>query len=384
MIYASVTIYAIILTMIYFILTILLIGITPLVFHPAFGGRSQKKDQKIIKASKHFKKGAFHNSEKTTVDLRQADEGIRKTLMNFLFENRKLRTPEKPLSNEVINPSDYQKNYPNDALVRWLGHSTVLIRMEGKTLITDPIFSDRASPFQFMGPKKFDYEIEYCAQDLPKIDAVLISHDHYDHLDYHTIKKLKNKVNYFYVPLGVKAHLLKWGVDESKIIALDWYQENQLDEIKLTLAPARHFSGRTLSDRNQTLWGGWIIQSTEKSIYFSGDTGYTAWFKKTGERYGPFDLALMECGAYNKRWATVHMMPEESIQAAMDLRAKAYLPIHNSKFNLSFHPWQEPLERALSSIESRGMNLITPVIGRPFKLNGNLPQKRWWQSLIKN
>lgn len=366
-----------------FIVLLVLTVFLALKLNPAFGGKSKGEDLKRNQQSSNYGEDRFVNFEPIQVSPTQPGEGFLSSLHVFFFKDRELRRPQKPLPSESIDLEAYKKDYPDDVLFTWLGHSTLLIRMEDKTFITDPMLSDRASAFQFMGPKKFPYTVEYGFEDLPKIDAVILSHDHYDHLDYHTIRYLNDHVEVFYVPLGVKAHLLRWGVPEERIVALDWYDEHEFGNMKLILTPTRHFSGRTLSDRDQTLWGGWVVQSSTRKVYFSGDTGYFDEFKKMGGQYGPFDLALMECGAYNERWSQVHMFPEETVQAAIDLNSKVLLPIHNSKFNLSLHPWQEPMQRALKESDAKDMTLVTPWIGVSFKLSEQLPQDRWWEELFE-
>ncbi len=227
--------------------------------------------------------------------------------------------------------------------------------------------------------------------DLPYIDAVLISHDHYDHLDYKAIKQVKDKVGHFYVPLGVKAHLLRWGVAESKVSEYDWYDSTQIagndgQAITITFAPSHHFSGRGITGHRETLWSSWAVQSPELSVYFSGDGGYCEEFAKIGDRFEGFDIAFIEDGAYNERWREVHMLPEESDQAGIDVQAKEILPIHWGKFDLSTHHWREPVRRITSAIDAHNstlpeeekIKLAAPLIGQVFDLD-NLPTSPWWE-----
>ncbi len=217
--------------------------------------------------------------------------------------------------------------------------------------------------------------------NFPRLDAVLISHDHYDHLDYGSVQKLKEKVKDFYVPLGVGAHLRRWGVAESAIHELNWWEEVNHAGLTIVFTPSRHFSGRGITDRNTTLWGSWIIQGESKNLYFSGDGGYGPHFQKIGERYGPFDLAMMECGQYDERWAQIHMMPEESAQAAVDVRAKQMMPIHWGAFRLALHSWTDPIERVTEKAVQLQMPVTTPKIGETFVVGSpNLPRAKWWEN----
>jgi L-ascorbate metabolism protein UlaG (beta-lactamase superfamily) len=246
------------------------------------------------------------------------------------------------------------------------------------TILTDPVFNG-ATPLPF-GGKPFPIEHPIHIEHLPKVNIVVISHDHYDHLDYKGIKDFAQSVDMFFVPLGVKAHIMKWGVSEEKIIEMDWYENNRYKNIEFTLVPARHFSGRGITDQSSTLWGGWVLKSEDQNVYFSGDSGYFKEFKKIGEKYGPFDIAFIDTGAYNQAWATVHMMPEESVQASIDLKANVYFPIGWSKFDLAPHSWDDPIIRAVKEATKKNVTITTPLIGETFTLD-KLPQEKWWQGL---
>jgi L-ascorbate metabolism protein UlaG (beta-lactamase superfamily) len=263
--------------------------------------------------------------------------------------------------------------------VTWMGHSTVLIEIDGKLVMTDPVFSDHASPYAWLPPKSFYKTMPVSLDDIDFIDVVLISHDHYDHLDHKTMTALAKKVGQFVVPLGVGSHLQHWGIDEERTTELDWWQNTTIATLTLTATPAQHFSGRTLSGGNETLWAGWAIKGRSENIFFSGDTAYFPGFKDIGEKLGPFDLTLIECGAYNEAWSNVHMFPEQTAKAHRDLKGKVLLPIHWGRFDLALHPWTEPVERLNVAAKTAGINVTQPRIGERFALNGNLPQTAWWR-----
>lgn len=330
-----------------------------------------------VHTSKNYQNGQFQNLVST--GLNTTDQSMIKTTIDFLRSNPN-RTPSAPLP---VVKNSISAEFDQDSLrVTWLGHSTLLIEIDGMVILTDPMFSDRASPVSFAGPKRFATDLAFEIQDLPEIDAVLISHDHYDHLDYRTILSLQEKVALFYVPLGVGDHLRRWGIVERKIAELDWWGERVHGPLKIVATPARHFSGRSLTDRNKTLWASWSILGKNQRIFFGGDSGYFAGFKKIGDAYGPFDITLLESGAYNKAWAEIHMIPEETIQAHIDLQGKVLLPIHWAKFNLALHPWKEPIQRLLTSATSRNVSVATPQMGESFDVDGNYPQSRWWESQL--
>lgn len=264
----------------------------------------------------------------------------------------------------------------------WFGHSSYFIKMNGKTILIDPVFSERASPFQFIGKKAYPIQTPYTLVDFPEtIDLVIITHDHYDHLDSNTIQKLHTRVGRFYTSLGVGSHLEYWGVAPEKITEFDWWDTKTFKPgFEVVATPARHFSGRGLK-RNQTIWSSFVLKTDSASIYVGGDSGYDSAFTAIGEKYGPFDLALLECGQYNTMWPNIHMMPEEVAQAAIDLKAKVFMPVHWSKFTLALHRWKDPIERTTKAAEALGATVTTPMIGEPVVLGNELPKKRWWENL---
>lgn len=365
----------------YIFLTLIVTSFLVYSFHPGFGSKNSKEKLAEFESLSNFENGKFKNLVEVNMSMSQGDKNFFSMLKDFYFGDRRLRSPQETLQSRPINNSLYENNLDDEFVVTWLGHSILLIKVGDKTIITDPVFSKRSSPFEFFGPKRFSYENNYDVSDLPRIDAVLISHDHYDHLDFRTIKDLKDRVEKFYVPLGVGAHLLGWGVETDKIEEFNWYEKGSLDDVGLVFTPARHFSGRNLTDRMKTLWGGWIIQRGDKKIYFGGDSSYFDEFKKIGAEFGPFDIAFVECGAYDKSWKDVHMLPEETVQTAIDLNAGVLMPTHNSKFDLALHPWREPLDRVLEEANKRNATLATPMAGEGFILNQNIPQERWWEEL---
>ena len=252
-----------------------------------------------------------------------------------------------------------------------------MLKLEGQIVMIDPVFSDRASPIQWAGPKRF-HQPPIATEDIEQIDVVIISHDHYDHLDKGTIKAIKDKVGTFLVPLNVGKHLVDWGVAAEKVVELDWWQSKQVGGVEFTATPTQHFSGRGLLDRDETLWASWVINSPESKIFFSGDSGYFGGFKEIGEKFGPFDLTFIETGAYNRLWSEIHMMPEESVQAHLDLQGKVMVPIHNSTFDLAMHDWFEPLDRVSELSRQQQVTLSTPVVGEFVDVLNAPAENAWW------
>lgn len=283
--------------------------------------------------------------------------------------------PVRPITSAQLDALDAQANH----IVR-LGHSSHLLKLQGKFWLIDPVFGERVSPFTFAGPKRF-HAPPLTLQQLPPIEGLILSHDHYDHLDVPTIEYLAQRVQRYFVPLGVKARLLEMGVPAERVQEFDWWQGVAHAGVQVTATPAQHFSGRSLTDRNRTLWASWVIQSGTQRIYYSGDSGYFAGFKQIGERFGSIDLALMENGAYDPYWPAVHMTPEESVQAFLDLRAKVLYSVHNSTFDLAFHTWHDPLDRLADLSAAKGIELATPEIGEVMTVGQPRVNNRWWAGL---
>ena len=264
--------------------------------------------------------------------------------------------------------------------VTWLGHSTQLIEIDGARFLTDPVWGPRAAPWSSLGPSRF-HEPPLALDRLPPIDAVVISHDHYDHLDAPTIRQLAKQVPRFLVPLGVGSHLESWGVESERITELDWWEERTIGGVRVIATPARHFSGRAVLDRDKTLWASWSFVGSEHRAFFSGDTGMFPGFAEIGARLGPFDITMVENGACNKMWADVHLGPEQALQAHLDLRGKLMLPVHWGTFDLALHSWTEPVERLLAAAEATGTTVVIPRPGQSVEPAKPLALDRWWPDL---
>lgn len=283
--------------------------------------------------------------------------------------------PDRPIALAPLS-RQHVLEAPDGSLWR-LGHSTVLIKSRERFFITDPVFGQRASPVQWAGPERF-HAAPISLQELPPLTAVVLSHDHYDHLDKEAVLALAAKTDVFLTTLGVGDRLVEWGVPAQKVRQLDWWQETEVAGTRFVATPTQHFSGRGLFDSNTTLWGSWVMIEPDWRLFFSGDSGYFDGFRQIGEQYGPFDVTLVETGAYNVNWPNVHMQPEESLQAHMDLRGKVMLPIHNGTFDLALHSWHEPFDRISQLAQAKGVALSTPQMGERVDVRHPQPGSRWW------
>ena len=357
---------------------LIIIGVLFINLSPQFGGVASKQQQELFSKSKHYKDGKFLNNGGVKMEMSLKDSF---KAMWILFKSNSKAEPNKNIAVQKID-SITIANYNSKTRFIWFGHSTFLLQIKGKNLLIDPMFGNVPAPNPLLGNNRFSNKLPIEIEKLPYIDAVLITHDHYDHLDYQSIKKLKDKVNMFYTPLGVGIHLLKWGIEKERIIELDWWQEIKYDELTIRCTPAQHFSGRGISDREKTLWCSWIIQSDDDNLFFSGDSGYASHFKEIGDQYGPFDFAFMECGQYNNLWPLVHMLPEETAQAGLDIKAKKMMPIHWGAFKLASHSWTDPVERISKKAKELNVDLVIPKIGEIIEIGLNDSEEiyPWWRN----
>jgi L-ascorbate metabolism protein UlaG (beta-lactamase superfamily) len=330
-----------------------------------------------IEGSPQYTDGRF-NDMGNALDMSFTD--YVSTTWEFLF-TKNHRTPNTELPVKQVDLSHFSSQGSDQLNVTWLGHSSLMINIDGYKILADPVFEKRISVF---GPTRFNGDVPLDVQQIPKIDAVLISHDHYDHLNKFSVQCLIEKSNKFIVPLMVGAQLIDWGVPRDKIVELDWWQEYRLDQNLIVAAtPAQHFSGRGVTDRNKTLWASWVIQTPFHNLFFSGDSGYFGGFKQIGEKYGPFDMTFIECGAYGEGWPKVHMFPEQTVQAHLDLKGNVLHPIHWATFNLALHPWYEPMVRLTAAANVKNVKTATPIVGETTVYDMRIPAARWWEKPMK-
>lgn len=328
----------------------------------------------VAQGSPNYRDGVFVNSDAAS-DFKLDREQLRMVVWE-LIGNRGASRPPAPIP--LAAPSIFDGDAGRLA-VSWFGHSTALLEIDGYRVLTDPVWSDRCSPSDIVGPRRL-HPPPVQLEGLPAVDAVVISHDHYDHLDIDTIMALaRTQRAPFFVPLGVGAHLRVWGIPEHRIVELDWHQSARVDELTVTCVPARHFSGRFL-DRNTTLWASWAFVGPNHCAYFGGDTGYTKSFARVGAEHGPFDLTLLPIGAYNTAWPDVHMNPEEAVRAHLDLTDGGLLvPIHWGTFRLAPHPWAEPVERLLAAAEPAQVKVAVPAPGQRIDPAAPVKSNPWWR-----
>lgn len=350
--------------------------------YTSFGKRPGEEYKEIFEASAHYDKEQkiFVNRRPTLIAEMRKRTMTPKLFFDF-FRKGIDRAPSDLLPEVKPDIEEFLK--PNaDLKVIWFGHSSFLLNYDGKIVLVDPVFSGSASPLSFM-VKRFQKPV-ITLSEMPTVDYVVISHDHYDHLDKESIEFFKGKKTKFLTSLGVGSYLVGWGIEKDRITELDWWQNHKVDGLEFISTPAQHFSGRDGIHDNQTLWTSWVIRNDKHNIYFSGDSGYDTHFKDIGDKYGPFDIAFMEVGQYNEKWKEVHMLPEEAAQAYFDLKAKRFLPVHWGMFVLALHTWHEPIEKIHKLSVERGINLITPQLGETIVLNETYKAQSWWEKLLKS
>ena len=320
--------------------------------------------------------GKFQNSE---INYQSSLSSVWKIAKAYWQTDRAAPTPTKTIPLKELTKENLLSE-KHDALYR-LGHSTLLLKLASDFILIDPVFSERASPVQWVGPKRF-HQPPISIAELPNVKAVIISHDHYDHLDKASILALADKVEQFVTPLKVGNYLREWGIADDKITELDWWQSKQLSELTITATPAQHFSGRGLFDKDETLWASWVIAHKGTKLFYSGDGGYFSGFKEIGKRYGPFNFTMIETGAYNSLWREIHMTPEESLQAHLDVKGEFMIPVHNGTFDLALHDWFEPFERIVTLAKQQGVSLLTPTFGEAVNLAQPITTKLWWREVM--
>ncbi|MEV0155932.1 MBL fold metallo-hydrolase [Micromonospora sp. NPDC050686] len=340
------------------------------------GGRLAGRRAERAGRSPQFRDGIFHNLAGTRTMV--ADPG-RNLLKELIFGKQKRRPGTAvPLLHPGGTPTGGDTD--RELNVVWYGHASTLVEIEGRRVLLDPVWSDRCSPAAAVGPRRI-HEPPVRLDELPPLDAILISHDHYDHLDMATVRGLlAHQSAPFVVPLGVGAHLDRWGVPEERIVELDWSEQHQVDGLTLTATPAQHFSGRGLR-RDGTLWSSWVIAGAHRKVFYTGDSGYFDGYAAIGAEHGPFDVTLVQIGAYDRAWPSIHMFPEEAVAAHLDLRGGLFVPVHWATFNLALHDWSEPVDRLWAEAKARDVRLAVPRPGERVVVDDPPAVDGWWQAI---
>lgn len=337
--------------------------------------RSKGLRKERIQGSPNARNGRFHNLSNIAPDLK----GLAPPLAADFMLGGKRRAPRSALP--VLDPrQDWQQAPTSTLRITWLGHSTLLLELDGITILTDPVFGDRASPVSFAGPKRY-HPVPVPISGLPAIDVLLLSHNHYDHLCKSSIIELAQRPKCVVTALGVAAHLEEYGVPPERIVELDWNEHVELPGVRLLALPAQHFSGRGLGDRNTTLWASWVIETAHHKLFFSGDTGLFPELADIGREHGPFDLTMLEIGAYHPAWGTIHLGPHNAVLAHEMLRGKRLLPIHWGTFDLALHTWDAPGEELLQYGQERKTQLVLPRLGQVIEPTRDQPPVAWWREV---
>lgn len=338
--------------------------------HPVFGGTPSGERLARMEASPQWRDGRFQHPTPTALAGPSPD-----LLWKWLTAGGSDRVPTAPIPTVARTRTDFEA--PCRVRATWLGHATALVEIDGRRLLTDPVFSRHASPGRLFGVARF-FEPPLPLAELPDVDAVLVTHDHYDHLDWATVRHLAPAVPRWVAPLGVGAHLERWGVPPDRITELDWWDETAVGTVRVVATPSRHFSGRALTGRDRTLWCGYALAGPSGSVYLTGDGGMQPQFAEVGARLGPFDLTLAEAGAYDADWADIHLGPEQAVEAVRQARGGLMVPVHWGTFNLAFHGWTEPAERVLAAADAAGVRVAIPRPGQSVDPADPPGTERWW------
>ncbi|WPB77469.1 MBL fold metallo-hydrolase [Archangium violaceum] len=336
---------------------------------PALGKKAQGERRAKMERSAQWQDGHFENPQPLYNDWWGSTKAM--------FAGSPYTGPSEPLPTVPGDRRRFETPPATGLRVTWLGHSSALIELDGHRILTDPVWSERASPLSWVGPKRW-YEPPIALAELPPVDAVVISHDHYDHLDYPTLVAMKDWNTTFVVPLGVGAHLVSWGVPESRIVELDWWERTRVRELEVVATPARHASGRTVIDKDATLWAGFALLGPKHRAYYSGDTGLFPAMKDIGARLGPFDVTMIEVGQYHSAWPDWHIGPEQAVLAHRMVQGRVLLPVHWGLFTLALHGWTEPIERVLTAAAQAGDAVVVPRPGQSIEPEAPPTRERWW------
>jgi L-ascorbate metabolism protein UlaG (beta-lactamase superfamily) len=337
----------------------------------AFGARARGARLARMERSSEWRDGHFVNPQ-------PLDNHFWRSIAD-LSGTSKDASPRMPLPVAALDPRTFVVPPASGLRVTWFGHSSMLLEIDGYRVLTDPVWSERASPYSWIGPRRFAPPV-IALSELPAIDVVVISHDHYDHLDMRTVQAMASWKSIFLVPLGVGAHLLSWGIPESRIVEVDWWEAKGFGSLQIVCVPARHASGRAVIDDDDKLWAGYAFITSSHRVYYSGDTGLFPGMRDIGARLGPFDLTMIEAGQYGRGWPDWHLGPEQAVQAHQLVRGKAMLPVHWAMFQLAYHAWTEPIERVLAAAKPLGVTVLTPRVGQSFEPSGP-PLDHWWPTL---